>query len=131
MTDAEALVTTWLAGRLEEARVVTELPAKVEQVLPVVQVTCLPGPKHARPWNGSMPLLWTPRVDLDVYAATRAGATDLSAIVSREMHALRGSGNGWGHVVDVSEVAGPAWRPDFNTNVRRAGLTVALTLRAA
>ena len=128
--DVEALVTQWLTSRLDEVRVVAELPAAFEQALPVVQVTCLPGPKDARPWNGDLPLLWSPRVDLDAYAATRAEAFDLASLVSGHLHALRGSGNAWGHVAHVAEVSGPAWRPDFNSNVRRAGLTAALTVRA-
>ncbi|MBB1151772.1 hypothetical protein [Amycolatopsis dendrobii] len=43
--DAEALVVSWLAGRLGGIRVVAELPAKFEQALPLVQVTCLLSPK--------------------------------------------------------------------------------------
>ncbi|GAA1961857.1 hypothetical protein [Amycolatopsis minnesotensis] len=130
MTDAEALVVVWLAGRLGGIRVVAELPAKFEQSLPVVQVTGLPGPKTDRPWNAHGPLLWHPRIDIDTYAATRAIATDLASTVSGHLHELAGQGNQWGAVVDVGEPAGPAWRPDYNPSVRRAGLTVELTIRA-
>ncbi|WP_370944007.1 hypothetical protein AB5J62_33540 [Amycolatopsis sp. cg5] len=130
MNDAEALVVTWLSGRLGGIRVVAELPARVEQFLPVVQVTCLPGPKTDRPWNSRRPLLWRPRVDLDAFAATRAAATDLASTVSGHLHDLIGQANEWGQVADVGEPAGPAWRPDYNPSVRRCGLTVELTIRA-
>ncbi|WP_158884008.1 hypothetical protein [Amycolatopsis anabasis] len=130
MIDVEALVVAWLAGRLDGIRVVAELPARFEQQLPTVQVTCLPGPKQGRPWNHGRPLLWRPRIDLDVYATTRAAATDLATQVSGHLHDLIGQGNQWGHVTDVAEPAGPAWRPDYNPSVRRSGLTTELTIRA-
>ncbi|OXM69628.1 hypothetical protein [Amycolatopsis vastitatis] len=130
MIDVEALVVTWLAGRLGGIRVLAELPARFEEALPVVQVTCLPGPKLARPWNDRRPLLWRPRVDLDTYATTRAAATDLASTVSDHLIQLAGQGNQWGQVADVEEPAGPAWRPDYNPSVRRSGLTVELTIRA-
>ncbi|WP_103344063.1 hypothetical protein [Amycolatopsis sp. CA-126428] len=131
MIDAEALVVAWLTARLGGVRVVAELPARFEQALPVVQVTCLPGPKLARPWSGTAPLLWRPRVDIDTYAATRAAATDLASTVSGHLYALAGQGNEWGHVTDVAEPAGPSWRPDYNPSVHRSGLTAELTIRAA
>lgn len=130
MTDVEALVCSWLAARLDGIRVVNVLPAGFDRALPVVQVTTLPGPKTQRPWNGPAPLVWTPRVDVDVYATDRATAYDTAAQVSRHVHGLRGGGNEWGYVAAVDEAAGPAWRPDYNSNVRRVGLTIALTVRA-
>ena len=131
MIDAEALVTMWLADRLPGTRVVAELPAGFENHLPVVQITALPGERRAKPWNGRYPLLWSPRIDLDAYARTRQDAYDLADRVSVEMHELVGTGNQWGHVTVVEETAGPSWRPDFNQAVRRAGLTIALTVRAS
>ncbi|WP_410662014.1 hypothetical protein [Amycolatopsis sp. lyj-84] len=130
MSDVEALVVSWLAGRLDGTRVVAELPAEFERHLPVVQVTALPGPKDTRPWNHRHPLLWRPRVDVDVFATSRAAAFDLASTVAGHLHELTGQGSPWGHVSAVAEPAGPAWRPDYNTAVRRCGLTVELTLRA-
>lgn len=130
MVDAEALVTTWLGARLGGVRVVAELPARFEELLPVVRVTCLPGPKASRPWNWSRPLLYQPRIDVDVYSSDRAGAMDLAATVSGRLYDLIGQGNEWGSVKDVDESSGPHWRPDYNTNVRHAGLITTLTVRA-
>lgn len=129
--DVEALVVTWLAARLGSVRVVAELPPRFEETLPVVQITSLPGPKTARPWSGEQPLLWSPRIDVDVYAATRAAAFDLAAEISQQLHALPGQPSEWGFASTVDEVAGPSWRPDYNSNVRRVGMTVQLTIRAA
>lgn len=130
MIDVEALVITWLAGRLDGTRVVAELPAQFEEQLPVVQVTGLPGPKESTPWNHARPLLWRPRLDLDVYAPTRAAATDLAHEASGHLHDLTGQTTEWGQVATVDEPAGPSWRPDYNPSVRRSGLTVELTIRA-
>lgn len=127
--DPEALIRGWLSGQGLGARIVTDLPAKFEETLPVVQVTAIGGASTWRPWNGVQPLARQPRMDIDCFATSRAAASDLAAAVEAAVFAARGHGSEWGQVKDVSDSTGPVWRPDYNPNVRRFGFELTLTIR--
>ncbi|WP_263251634.1 hypothetical protein [Saccharopolyspora rosea] len=132
MIDPEALVVDWLRERLPGIRVLVDLPAKFDDTLPVVQVSCIGGSAQWQPWNpGSVPLARQARIDVDVFAASREQAADLALRASNELFTLRGHGNQWGCIAAVLQESGPAWRPDYNPNIRRFGLTDVLTIRPA
>lgn len=130
MVDVEALVVDWLTERLPGVRVLVDLPARFDDALPVVRVTCIGGAGRWQPWNpGALPLVRDARIDIDVFAANREQAADLAVQVSNELFAARGHADRWGRVAAVRQEAGPAWRPDYNPNIRRFGLTSVLTIR--
>lgn len=131
LPDPEALVIGWLTGRLSAALVVADLPPDVEDHLPVVQVTGLPGSVSDRGWNGDRWITAHPRFDVDTYATTRAAASDLCRDVEALLAELPGAVTGGAVVADVVSELGPARRPDFNTRVTRYGSTYALVLRRA
>jgi hypothetical protein len=121
--DVERLLVTYLGAALG-VRVVTDLPANLQQILPLVQVGRVGGADDVVTIDHA-------RVDVDVVATGRGAAVELA---ERCRDALRMSLPG--QVVDgvtVSRVRtgkGPAWRPyDDTTNVRRFGATYEITTR--
>lgn len=129
--DAEALVCGWLSVQLAPTRVLADLPPFLEDALPVVQITGLPGSNSNRGWNGGRWLLGRPRFDVDCFAATRAQASDLCRAVQALLAALPGTTTGGALVAQVTEELGPDRRPDFNPRVSRYGATYVLTIRPA
>lgn len=122
--DAELLIGVWLRAALPGNRVVTDLPANFEQVLPVVQVTRIGGARTQQ-------VLDNPRIDLDCFAATREAAADLARQVEALLPTARGVTASGGVVGWVGVEVGASWRPDFNPRVRRYGLTAQLVIRPA
>ncbi|MFB7671341.1 hypothetical protein ACFC26_07970 [Kitasatospora purpeofusca] len=121
--DVELILTTWLRGRFPDVRSCTELPARVETVLPVVQVATVGGPA-AR--FGSRP-----RIDVDVFAADYGSARSLALRVRDELLALRGPVEP-GAVVKWTRIdSDPSRRPYENPALRRVGLTVTIALHPA
>lgn len=124
LPDVELMLTGWLRAELAGPRVVTDLPGNLEEVLPVVQVTRIGGPRL-------QVTLDNPRVDLDVFAGTRTAAADLARRVESLLPAMRGVTASGGVVGRVVVETGASWRPDFNPRVRRYGMTVSLIVRRA
>lgn len=131
LPDPEALVIGWLAGRLPTVRVLADLPADLEDTLPVVQITGLPGTATNRGWNGQRWITGRPRFDIDAYAATRAAASDLCRDVEALLAELPGATVGGAVVADITQELGPDRRPDFNPRVSRYGATYELVMRRA
>lgn len=129
--DAEALLIQWLAARVS-AWVCTDLPAELEQHLPVLQVTRIGGAGAHKPFTAGGHLLDGPTCDLDAFAGTREDAADLCRRACGLLGELRGdvTADG-GVVVDVTENVGPSWRPDYNPRVRRFGATYQFLIRPA
>ncbi|MEU5976389.1 hypothetical protein [Streptomyces sp. NPDC047315] len=105
-------------GRLGPARVLTELPENLLDVLPVVQVQRVPGGGD----DGYR--LDRALVDVDVYAPTRLLASQIAQQVRNELVVLlRGATTTRAVFGRVSTVAAPAWRPYENPGLRRSGAT--------
>ena len=117
--EAESALVPAAKSRFPQARVATETPANLGDVLPCIVITRFGGTDDA---------IWTfdnPNVDFDVYAATRAQARTLAHEVRTWVRSeLPGStitdaaGNK-GFVHRTQTVSGPVWTPYDNTNVRR------------
>lgn len=122
--DVEALLIPWLASTLT-VRAVTDLPANLADVLPVVQVTRIGGPD-----DDNLSRFDIPAVDIDCYDADRAKA---SALAGRVHDALRitlpGLTVGAGTVTKVQTITGPSWRPYDDTLLRRIGASYRLHIR--
>lgn len=108
---------------LDPIRVLTELPATLDGVLPVVQVARIGGPV------GQLGLD-APNVDVDCYAATRIDARNLAYRVNGLVLGLRNSASTDGVVFAARSDNGPAWRPYDNLGLRRFGASYTLSIRA-
>ncbi|MFD5384242.1 hypothetical protein ACFWMG_04595 [Streptomyces sp. NPDC127074] len=112
----EVELIAWLGSQLD-TRFAAELPANLLEVLPLGQVQRVGG-------NDDSFRLDRALVDLDAYAATRAGASAL-ARETRDALVMRLPGTKTAAAVfgRVSTVSAPSWRPYENTGLRRCGAT--------
>jgi len=122
MVDSELLVTSaarvWLTG----VRVVTNTPANLETVMPLVQFERVGGPTM-RFRDGPLMYAYT-------YAATRLLAQELAIRVQDFMlHHLPGTTAEGGRVQQVTCPVGPQWLPYDNPAVQRTQATYALAVR--
>ncbi len=123
--DAELVVASWLRTQVVARVVTSELPADLEDQLPLVQVVRIGG-------STLVPLrLDNPRLDVDCYASNRTGVSALARRVAAILPTMRGTTSGGGVVVSVAVETGPSYRPDFNPRVRRSGALYAFTIRPA
>lgn len=117
--DVEIELVAWLDAHLD-VRVVTELPATLLDVLPVVQVQRVGGDDDGFRLDRAL-------VDVDVYAATREAASTVARQVrSYLLGSLRGAATATAVFGYVSTVAAPSWRPYENIGLRRYGGTYEL-----
>lgn len=128
MTDypeAEAVLVTALAAHFTSARVVTETPSNLADVLPCVRVTRFAGTSDD---------IWTfdnPSVDFDCYAATRTAARTLAYQVRTYIRSvLPGTTVAGAFVAKAQDIQGPVWTPYDNTSLRRFTYSAALRLHA-
>lgn len=106
-------------------RVCSELPADLGDVLPVVQATRIGGPH-----DDNDPLLQTPTVDIDYFAADRAAAFALAEAGDLALRRqLPGATVGTVRVGMVRTLSGPSWRGWDNTSIRRVGATYQLWIK--
>lgn len=123
--DIERLLVAYLPPLLGGVRVVTDTPANLERVLPIVQVQRFGGGDVA-------PGIDRPVVDIDCYAATRGAASDLAERVRYAvLYRLPGTTVGAVGIPRVDTLTGPSWRPYDNTALRRFGASYAITTHAA
>ncbi len=121
--DAELLVASWLRTQIAARVVTSELPADLEDQIPLVQVVRIGG-------STPVPLrLDSPRLDVDCYAGNRTAVSALARGVAALLPTMRGVTTGGGVVVAVEVETAPSYRPDFNPRVRRAGALYVLTIR--
>lgn len=110
--DIEVLLVAYLKAETGE-RALTDLPANLDEILPVIRVTCVDGDDDTFRLDRSA-------VDIDVYAATRAGAAALSGQVRELLLTdLHGNPQPTGVVTGVRTLTKPRWLPDPNPNLRR------------
>lgn len=120
--DGETLVVFALQQQFPSARVVTELPARLEDVLPVFQVERIGG-------ADLVPSLDNPLFDIECFAATRIQAKTYADQVRSFMRSgLVGASLMGAVVLNVLTSVGPNWRPYGNTNVFRVGATYQIAL---
>ncbi|MFD7705715.1 hypothetical protein [Streptomyces sp. NPDC059786] len=114
--DVEAELVAWLKAQLA-VRVLTDLPADLNAVLPVVQVQRIGGSDDGFRLDRAL-------VDVDVYAATRPAASDLMALTrTRLLAGLRGTTTNAAVFSAARTITAPAWRDYENTSLRRFGAT--------
>lgn len=114
--DVEAELVAWLKVELE-VRVVTDLPANLEDVLPVMQI-------HRAGGGDDSFRLDRAFVDLDAYAATRPAASQLMTRArTLLLTQLRGVTTAAAVFTSARTITAPAWRPYENLNLRRFGAT--------
>lgn len=119
LPDVELALTTWVRDTCD-TRAVTDLPADLADVLPVVQVVAVGGSGDR--FSGR------PRVDIDVYAATYEDARDLAAEVHDALVLLRGT-LGTLVVRDVRVDTLPSRRPYDNPALRHVGASYSISVR--
>ncbi|MFE4857384.1 hypothetical protein [Streptomyces sp. NPDC056670] len=119
--DVEIELVAWLsAQRGGGVTVLTELPANLGDLLPVVQVQRVGGDDDTFKLDRAL-------VDVDVYAPTRAGASLLARQVRDDLvMKLRGTSTAAAVFGLVTTVSAPQWRPYENINLRRLGATYEL-----
>ncbi|MET9150077.1 hypothetical protein ABZX82_02160 [Streptomyces griseoflavus] len=109
-----------LIARLNAAlkvRHVTDLPAKLLEVLPVNQVQRIGGEDDGIRLDRAL-------VTVDSYAADRAGASLLARRTRHELvERLPGVQTSRAVFGRVATISAPAWRPYENTALRRMGAT--------
>lgn len=114
--DIEIELVAWLGAELQ-VRVLTELPATLTDILPVLLVQRVGGDDDTFRLDRAL-------VDVDAYAATRAEAAALAGSArGRLVAALRGTSTDSAVFGRVSTVQAPAWRPYENPGLRRIGAT--------
>lgn len=119
--DVEALLVGW-APTVVSARCLTELPADLEAVLPVVQFSRYGGADNR-------PGLDTALIDVDAYGRDRAQAWALSEATRAGLRFnLVGRQLAGAVVTRVDTLAGPSARPYDDSTLRRFGASYRLTL---
>lgn len=118
----EDLLPDVIKAAFPDARVCTETPENLANVLPCIQVVGIGG-------SGDRYDFDRPRVDIDVYEKTRGLALALSmAVHSWALKTLSGMDIGDTSVLSVTEFLSPIWTPHENTNLRRFTFSVGLNL---
>lgn len=117
--DVEVELVAWLAAALD-VRMVTELPPKFEEILPIGQLQRVGGDDDGFRLDRAL-------VDIDFYAGSRE---EVSALARQARHELvvnlRGVKTTGAVFGRVSTVSAPAWRPYENPALRRSGATYEL-----
>lgn len=109
--DLELLARTWLVTELP-GRVVTVLPARLEESLPVTRLSRGPGADDG--------ITDAPLLDVETFAATRAQMWQLAEQTRQLLHQMAGRAV-YGHLVDTVDTAtGPVWVSYENPAVHRA-----------
>lgn len=112
--DVEAELVAWSKTELD-ARVVTDLPANLVDVLPVVQFQRVGGDDDTIRLDRAF-------VEVNVYAETRQAASQLMASVrSLLLTQLRGTTTPAAVFTSARTISAPAWRPYENPALRRFG----------
>lgn len=122
---AERVLTTWLAQQFSDARVATETPSNLADVLPCIVVTR---------FGGSDDAFWTydnASMDFDCYDVDRVGARTLAhqlrTAVRRDLPGQTVAG---AFIARTQSINGPIWTPYDNIDVRRFTYSAAIRLHA-
>ena len=125
MAEAESVLVSWARATFPDARVFTEAPANLEDVLPAIGVSRFGG-ADTELYNIDEPVM-----DFDCYAATRGEARtlayDLRTALRRDLPGQTVAG---AFVQRVRSLSGPLWTPYDNTNLRRFTYSAQIRLRS-
>jgi hypothetical protein len=125
MADVEGILIPWLRETID-VRVVTDLPADLADVLPVVQLTRIGGFSH-----DDNPRFDMPTLSADCYAEDRGQAIALAESVDEAFRIqLPGQTLNRSTVTRVQTVTGASWRPYDNTSLRRVGASYRLYIKS-
>lgn len=114
MAEAELVLVAWLRAAFPNARVATETPANLADVLPCIAVSRFGGADE------EIPTFDNPMMDFDCYAATRGEARTLAyAVRSSLRNDLPGQMVAGAFASRVRTVSGPVWTPYDNSALRR------------
>lgn len=117
----EPFLKGWLTPRHTDVRFCTERPGDMTG-LPVVQIAGIGGSDDQYDFGA-------PRVDVDVFHATRDQARTLAQDLEADILAnLPGDGVGGVSALHVTSFMSPTWTPDDNTNLRRFTFSLGLRL---
>lgn len=117
--DLEAELIPWLHSKLG-SRVLTDLPADLDDVLPIVQVQRIGGSDDSFRLDRAL-------VDVDTYASSRQAASQLlSATRALVLGQLPGAVTTAAVFTAARTISAPAWRPYENQTLRRFGATFEL-----
>lgn len=112
--EAELVLVTGLKAAFPSARIATETPADLNDVLPCIVVTRFGGTED------EFYTFDNPSMDFDCYAATRAAARTLAHQVRTWVRRdLPGQTVGGAFISRTQTVTGPIWTPYDNTTLRR------------
>lgn len=121
---AELVVRNYLAGQFPAARVVTETPGNLADVVPCIEITRYGG-------GDDVYTLDVANLDVDVYHSSRAAALDYAEQVrtSLRLHAEGQQVNG-ALIAQVATLSAPKWVPYDNTNIRRISASYRIAIRS-
>jgi hypothetical protein len=124
LAPAEPLIRGWLAAQFPTARVVTELPSNLADVLPLIQVARFGGASSDYVRDAA-------NVDIDTFDVTRAAARLLGeqVRVAFLLH-LPGYASGGAAVSSVADISAPRWVPYDNTDLRRFVASYRITIHS-
>lgn len=121
-TPAESVIRNWLDARFPAARVVTETPDNLADVLPCIVVGGFGG-------GDDVITIDETNIDIQYFAATRTLARDGAEEVRGAMRfELPGQSTDGVFVLAVDTMSKPSWAPYDNTNVRRFIATYHVTI---
>ena len=124
LADAETLVRGWLATQFPGVRVVTEVPANLADVVPLIQVSRFGGSDDTIVTDAA-------NIDVDTFGATRDEARSLGGQVRSALRLhLPGYAAGGGAVQSVTTISAPRWVPYDNTNLRRFVASYRITIHS-
>lgn len=122
---AETVLIAWLKTAFPAARVVTETPANLADVVPCIRVTRFGGSDEY------LSAFDNPTMDFDCYDVGREAARTLAYAVRASLRDdLPGQVVAGTSVVRVRTISGPAWTPYDNTNLRRFTYSAQLRIRS-
>ncbi len=127
---AETVIRDWLAQQFSTARVLTETPDNLADVVPVLQVTRFGG-------ADALLNVDTANVDVETFdgphdnLSARENARTLAEQVRSSLRLdLPGNTVAGAFVAEVATISAPTWTPYDNTNVRRFTASYRITIRS-
>jgi len=121
---AESVIRAWLAQQFPNARVVTETPADLVDVLPCIRVERFGG-------SDDVYTLDVANIDVDCYDATREAARSLAEDVRTALRlSAEGQSVNGALIAQVTTISAPTWTPYDNTNLRRFTASYRIAIRS-
>lgn len=118
--DAEALTVQHLKAALTTAHISSDVPAPLPD--PLVTIQRVGGPRQNLVTDGAVLII-------QAWSKDKATAHDLCMLARAHIHAMPGTTVGSTWVYKVTEVGGPGYLPDPDTNTPRYQFTVQLRTR--